>query len=278
MADAGIPGHDRLVVTRHLLLFRAVLGIASVLWLGEVSTQTPWPAAMAAASLGILGLSVLALCGRKRVAPREIAEAGSLHGALVAAACAATLNEIAVHGLAVLTGSGTEIPAAAGALAAGIEEIVKLASLVLLLAVRPDGPVAAEVTVESAGRQRDGMGEHERGRDPESERARAIVLGAAVGIGFAASENLVYLTFALIQGGTLGLWKGLYLRGLLGGVAHAVFTGTAAAGVVPRRPSMPSPGDRANPSTSSPWLPLTLGAAVAQHSARYLFAAPIISD
>jgi RsiW-degrading membrane proteinase PrsW (M82 family) len=56
-----------------------------------------------------------------------------------------------------------------------------------------------------------------------------IVYGGLVGVGFAFTENVVYLTFAMLQGGPAGLLRGLYLRALLGGWNHAAFTATTGA-------------------------------------------------
>ena len=56
-----------------------------------------------------------------------------------------------------------------------------------------------------------------------------IVGGAMVGLGFAASENVLYLTLAALQGGYPGLFQAMYLRSLLYGLNHAVFTATTGA-------------------------------------------------
>jgi len=56
-----------------------------------------------------------------------------------------------------------------------------------------------------------------------------IVYGGLVGVGFAFTENVVYLTFAMLQGGPSGLLRGVYLRALLGGWNHAAFTATTGA-------------------------------------------------
>jgi RsiW-degrading membrane proteinase PrsW (M82 family) len=58
-----------------------------------------------------------------------------------------------------------------------------------------------------------------------------IVVGALVGVGFTATENLRYLTLAAVQGGGIGLAHGIYLRGVLEGLNHAVFTGSVGAGL-----------------------------------------------
>jgi RsiW-degrading membrane proteinase PrsW (M82 family) len=88
--------------------------------------------------------------------------------------------------------------------AAGEARALKAAGLLLLLAVRPS-------LLRSA---RDG-----------------IVDGAWIGLGFDLAENLEYLTLAAVQGGTAGLMRGMWVRGFLGGLKHAVFTGTVGAGI-----------------------------------------------
>ena len=70
---------------------------------------------------------------------------------------------------------------------------------------------------------------------PTRPRARVVVtgiaLGAASGLGFAATENVGYLTVAVLQGGLPGLLQAAWARGLLAGVKHATFTASAGAGL-----------------------------------------------
>jgi len=56
-----------------------------------------------------------------------------------------------------------------------------------------------------------------------------IVCGALVGLGFAATENVLYLSLAALQGGPVGLARGVYLRGVVYGLNHAAFTATTGA-------------------------------------------------
>lgn len=69
-----------------------------------------------------------------------------------------------------------------------------------------------------------------------TRRARAnavrlgIALGAASGLGFAATENVGYLTLAVLQGGLPHLLQATWARGILAGVKHAVFTASAGVG------------------------------------------------
>ena len=58
-----------------------------------------------------------------------------------------------------------------------------------------------------------------------------IIYGALIGVGFVLTENLIYFAFAALQGGPSGLARSVYLRGLLAGADHAVFTATIGAGI-----------------------------------------------
>jgi RsiW-degrading membrane proteinase PrsW (M82 family) len=58
-----------------------------------------------------------------------------------------------------------------------------------------------------------------------------LVLGALVGIGFAFTENVEYFTIAAVQGGETGLLQSAYVRGVLGGLAHAAFCAATGAGL-----------------------------------------------
>ena len=58
-----------------------------------------------------------------------------------------------------------------------------------------------------------------------------IACGLLAGLGFAATENAHYLVLAAVQGGSEGLARGVYLRGALQGLNHAVFTGATGAGL-----------------------------------------------
>lgn len=58
-----------------------------------------------------------------------------------------------------------------------------------------------------------------------------LVYGALVGLGFELTENVRYLTLAAVQAGIAGLARGVWVRGILGGLKHAVFTATVGAGI-----------------------------------------------
>jgi RsiW-degrading membrane proteinase PrsW (M82 family) len=85
-----------------------------------------------------------------------------------------------------------------------VEETAKALGLVLLVALCPD-----------------------RLRDARS----GIADGALVGFGFALTENIPYHLVAAVQGGTAGLTRAVFVRGVLQGLNHATFTGAFGAGL-----------------------------------------------
>jgi len=148
-------------------------------------------------------LLLIALDGR-RPRPWSAVLALLFWGAVVAAFSSARMNDLVAAGLADATGATRAHVLVATAGAPVIEEVLKAAGLLLVLAVRPS-------LLRSA---RDG-----------------IVDGAWIGLGFDLAENLEYLTLAAVQGGTAGVMRGMWVRGFLGGLKHAVFTGTVGAGI-----------------------------------------------
>lgn len=58
-----------------------------------------------------------------------------------------------------------------------------------------------------------------------------IVYGSLVGIGFAMTENILYFGRTLQEDGLIGLGVLFYLRVILGGFGHALYTGTIGAGL-----------------------------------------------
>ena len=58
-----------------------------------------------------------------------------------------------------------------------------------------------------------------------------IVYGSLVGIGFAMTENILYFGRIMQENGLIGLGVLFYLRVMLGGFGHALYTGTTGAGI-----------------------------------------------
>src|SRR5262249_30768612 len=93
-----------------------------------------------------------------------------------------------------------------------------------------------------------------------------IVVGGAIGLGFAVAENAAYFLLAGVQGGASGLVRAIVVRGLLEGAVHPLFTASAGAGLGPAR------------ARSRP-VPAVLGfaAAVGQHALWNGVASPAVS-
>jgi RsiW-degrading membrane proteinase PrsW (M82 family) len=85
-----------------------------------------------------------------------------------------------------------------------VEEAAKATALLLVLALRPDAL---------------------------DDVAGGLLVGAFAGLGFALSENLGYFTLAAVQGGPSGLLRATWVRGLLQGFDHAIFTATTGAAI-----------------------------------------------
>jgi RsiW-degrading membrane proteinase PrsW (M82 family) len=166
--------------------------------------QTPGVIVVAAIVPALAYATLLGALDARRPRPWRALLSLFLWGAVVAAFCAARMNDLIAAELAGTTGEAQARVLVATTGAPIIEEILKAAGLVLMLAVRPS-------LLRSA---RDG-----------------IVNGAWIGLGFDLAENLEYLTLAAVQGGTASLIRGMWVRGFLGGLKHAVFTGTAGAGL-----------------------------------------------
>ncbi len=58
-----------------------------------------------------------------------------------------------------------------------------------------------------------------------------LVYGALIGLGFAMTENILYLGQAYIDGGIVGLGQLFIAREIFGGLGHALYTGTTGAAV-----------------------------------------------
>jgi RsiW-degrading membrane proteinase PrsW (M82 family) len=189
-----------------VLVLVALLGALGV---SEQVVATP-PLIAAAAllpPLGWVGL-VLLLDRRARESWAPLC-AAFLWGAAAAAPGAAEVNDA----LLTTAGLGHAVPTLLGPV---VEELAKATALLVVLAVW---------------------------RGAIDDPLDGIVYGALAGLGFAATENVGYYTLAALQGGAPGLTRALWLRGMLQGLNHAVFTATTGAAVgwaygrVARRPA-----------------------------------------
>jgi len=176
---------------------------------------------------------LLTVLDERRPRPWQALLALFLWGAVIAAFSAARLNDLIASGLAGATGQAEARALVATAGAPVVEEVLKAAGLLLVLGKRPS----------LLRTPRDG-----------------IVDGAWIGLGFDLAENLEYLALAAVQGGTAGLVRGIWVRGFLGGLKHAVFTATVGAGLGWARSARTRRGRLLAPACA-------LLAAIAQHAA-----------
>jgi protease PrsW len=58
-----------------------------------------------------------------------------------------------------------------------------------------------------------------------------IIYGMLIGLGFAMTENILYFGRIYLEGGVIGVGVLFYVRVLLGGFGHALYTGTTGAAV-----------------------------------------------
>jgi len=208
MREETTTSVDERRVNRSLVVVVVGLVIAAVAALRQNVTGTPGMIA-AAALLPPAGFAaVVLLLARRESVPFLPSLTALAWGATVAPLGTLAFNDAALDMLP--RGLVTTVM---GPLA---EEIAKAAALVVITLVWP-----AALRGMRAG----------------------IVYGALAGLGFAATENLGYYTLAAVQGGTPGLARALYLRGLLEGLNHAAFTAIigAAAGFA-RLPTAPRRG------------------------------------
>lgn len=74
---------------------------------------------------------------------------------------------------------------------------------------------------------------------------RAMMRGAAVGLGFTMLENTQYLLLAAIQGGVERLPLAMFVRGVIGGWHHALYSAITGTGVLIVMTACPRAGRRA---------------------------------
>ncbi len=96
-----------------------------------------------------------------------------------------------------------------------------------------------------------------------------IVYGSLVGIGFAMTENILYFGRVYLAGGLVGLGVLFYVRVILGGFGHALYTGTTGAALGFARES--------NNAVLAVLVPmLGYGLAIAQHATWNLVAGAVL--
>lgn len=228
---------------RSAALLAALVTLAPLVWFAQLVRDTP---ALVVAASVVPALVAAWLTSRVVHARAEpgLMPAAFLAGAVLAAFLSSRTN---AHLLAWLTGLVGEPQARLLTPAFGaplVEEVGKAIALAALVIIRQRALAGV---------------------------AEGIACGALVGIGFAMTENLGYLTLAALQGGMLGLARGVYLRALIGSLVHATFTASTGAGLgYLRRPG--------SESTRIVAPVIGLGLAIAQHLAWNALAADAIED
>lgn len=180
----------------------AALAAWPSLWFVRTLVDVPGIIVLAAAIPALCFTLAVVWIDRDDPEPALALGAALFAGAVVASFASQTVNAHLLEWAGRLTSAADARPLAGGFGAPIVEELAKATVLVVLIAL--GGGIL--------GGTRDG-----------------IVYGALVGIGFAFTENVVYLTFAVLQGGPAGLLRGVYVRALLGGGNHAAFTATTGA-------------------------------------------------
>jgi RsiW-degrading membrane proteinase PrsW (M82 family) len=183
----------------------AVLLGAGVAWLAGVLAGTPLLVVGAAVAPAALFTAAIWWLQRGAKRPPGLLLGSVVWGATAAAFLSHTSNDLTRAWIALFTGPDGARAVSATLVAPIIEEGAKVAGMLLLVLAFP----------------------HQAVRDVRD----GIVYGALTGVGFVLTENLLYFMFAILQGGEAGLMRSVYLRGLLAGGNHAVFSATLGAGI-----------------------------------------------
>jgi RsiW-degrading membrane proteinase PrsW (M82 family) len=171
-------------------------------WFTGVLAGTPPAIVGIGAAAAVCWTVLVRLLDRGRREPLRVILATFFWGAVVASCLSAQVNDMLLAWAGSDGQSPDLVPVILGPL---VEESAKAAALIVVLLLA---------------------------RDELRSPLDGIVYGALVGIGFAMTENFSYLTLAELQGGPAGLWRGVYLRAVLGGPVHATFTAMTGAGLV----------------------------------------------
>jgi len=211
----------------------ALLTLVAAVGLAWAAAGTPALILGLAAASAVLAVGLVVLVNHFEREPGYILGAAFLWGAGLAALASAAANDGLQAWLGAVAGAErarTLTPLLAAPVVEELTKATALGAVLLLWPAHLDGVV-------------DG-----------------IVYGALVGTGFALTENARYFTLAAVQGGMDGLTRAVYLRGLVAGLDHALFTATVGAGLGYVR--------EVRSTAARVLVPVAaLGAAVAQHVA-----------
>ena len=136
--------------------------------------------------------------------PWQVLVAAFLWGALVATFIAAISNDVIGAIVTAMVGEALGEVLASSAVAPIVEETAKGFALLLLYWII---------------------------RHEFDNVLDGIVYGSLVGIGFAMTENILYFGRTYLEDGLEGVQVLFYLRVILGGFGHALYTGTTGAGL-----------------------------------------------
>jgi RsiW-degrading membrane proteinase PrsW (M82 family) len=179
------------------------LTLIPVVWFARLITGTPPVILLAAVIPAVCYSALLVLIDRYEREPGRLLLVAFFWGAVIAAFLSFSVNEFFHTWITGVVGEDRARLLTPGLAAPIIEEISKATALFILF-----------------------LFWHEE----FDNVIDGIVYGALVGVGFAMSENIGYLTLAAVQGGMPGLVQSIYLRSFLGGFNHAAFTAVAGAG------------------------------------------------
>jgi RsiW-degrading membrane proteinase PrsW (M82 family) len=162
----------------------------------------PLPVVLAAVGFTIVWAALLwALAGRSR-ALFGLIVLGVVLGSLGAALPASFLNQVLLEGLTRTFGDIEARRVVIGTFAPAIEEVSKgfvLAALVLIL--------------------------------PTLSSTSILTVSLAIGLGFGLVESMQYILFGAVQGGTEGILRAVWVRGVLGAAHHPTFVALTGMGL-----------------------------------------------
>src|SRR5688572_8465961 len=170
---------DRRSPTLRLVTVAAVLAVAIApsVWFVRALSGVPTPIVLAAAAPALVWAWLVTRIDRRHPEPWWALAAALLAGAVLAASTSHVVNGWLLDWANAYAGAAGGRPLAGGFGAPIVEELAKSAAFALLVLVVRH---LVEGTLDG------------------------IVYGALVGIGFAFTENVIYLTFAVLQGGSGG--------------------------------------------------------------------------
>lgn len=185
-----------------VLLLVLAVALGPSLWFVRALADVPALIVLAAAVPALAWSWMITRIDRHAPEPPWALATALLAGAVIAAAVSHTVNGWLLAWAETVVGAEAARPLAGAFGGPIVEELAKAAALLLVLSL-------ARHLVDGA--------------------LDGIVYGALVGMGFAFTENVIYLTFAMLMGGSDGLLRAIYVRALLGGANHAAFTATTGA-------------------------------------------------